>query len=62
MMHMSNTSGILNYPEAHFDMVRLGLGLYGFSNDPELNSNEIVEICENISNKEDADGEQFVNF
>ncbi len=38
MMHMSNTSGILNYPEAHFDMVRLGLGLYGFTNDPELNS------------------------
>lgn len=33
MMHMSNTSGILNYPEAHFDMVRLGLGLFGFSND-----------------------------
>ena len=33
LLHMSNTSGILNYPEAHFDMVRLGLGLYGFSND-----------------------------
>lgn len=38
MMHMSNTSGILNYPEAHFDMVRLGLGLYGFTNDSRINS------------------------
>ena len=38
MMHMSNTSGILNYPEAHFDMIRLGLGLFGFTNDPKLNS------------------------
>lgn len=38
MMHMSNTSGILNYPNAHFDMVRLGLGLYGFSNDSVVNS------------------------
>lgn len=38
MMHMSNTSGILNYPEGHFDMVRLGLGLYGFTNEPELNA------------------------
>mgnify|MGYP001823800485 CR=1 FL=1 len=38
MMHMSNTSGILNYPEAHFDMVRLGLGLYGFANDPDVTS------------------------
>ena len=31
--HMTNTSGVLNYPEAHFDMVRVGLGLYGFAND-----------------------------
>ena len=29
---MCNTSGILNYPEAHFDMVRSGIGLYGFGN------------------------------
>lgn len=31
--HLSNTSGILNYHEAHFDMVRSGIGLYGFGND-----------------------------
>lgn len=37
--HMSNTSGILNYPETHFDMVRLGLGLYGFTNLIEKNAN-----------------------
>ncbi len=30
--HICNTSGILNYPEAHFDMVRTGIGLYGFGN------------------------------
>ncbi|WP_435314313.1 alanine racemase [Cellulophaga fucicola] len=33
--HMCNTSGILNYPEAHFNMVRSGIGLYGFGNDPK---------------------------
>lgn len=38
MMHMVNTSGIINYPEAHFDMVRLGIGLYGFANDQEETS------------------------
>lgn len=32
IMHMCNTSGILNYPEAQFDMVRSGIGLYGFGN------------------------------
>lgn len=33
MAHLLNTSGIINYPEAQFDMVRLGIGLYGFGND-----------------------------
>jgi alanine racemase len=32
--HILNTSGISNYPEAQFNMVRLGIGLYGVSNDP----------------------------
>ncbi|MCF6306594.1 MAG: alanine racemase [Flavobacteriaceae bacterium] len=39
MMHMCNTSGILNYPEAHFDLVRSGIGLYGFSNIPSEQKN-----------------------
>ena len=31
--HLLNTSGISNFPESQFDMVRLGIGLYGISND-----------------------------
>src|SRR3954464_10287512 len=27
--HLSNTSGISRWPSAQFDMVRLGIGLYG---------------------------------
>ena len=34
--HMVNTSGVFNYPEAHFDMIRTGIGLYGFGNDPKF--------------------------
>lgn len=30
--HICNSSGITNYPEAQYDMVRLGIGLYGVSN------------------------------
>ena len=37
MLHICNTSGILNYPEAHFDMVRSGIGLYGFGNSAKEN-------------------------
>jgi alanine racemase len=31
--HILNTSGISNFPQAQYDMVRLGIGLYGVSND-----------------------------
>lgn len=33
--HLLNTSGISNFPHAQYNMVRLGIGLYGVSNDPE---------------------------
>ncbi len=33
--HLLNTSGISNFPEVQLDMVRLGIGLYGVSNDPQ---------------------------
>jgi alanine racemase len=32
--HILNTSGISNFPQAQYNMVRLGIGLYGVSNDP----------------------------
>lgn len=38
LLHICNTSAIFNYPKAGFSMVRSGLGLYGFANDPELNA------------------------
>jgi Alr-MurF fusion protein len=33
ILHILNTSGISNFTTAQFDMVRLGIGLYGISND-----------------------------
>ncbi|MEP1488031.1 MAG: alanine racemase [Algibacter sp.] len=41
MLHICNTSGILNYPEAHLDMVRSGIGLYGFGNSETENKSLI---------------------
>lgn len=37
--HICNTSGILNYPQAHYNMVRSGIGLYGFGNSEKENKN-----------------------
>ncbi|MCB4798217.1 alanine racemase [Neotamlana laminarinivorans] len=39
ILHLCNTSGILNYPEAHFNMVRSGIGLYGYGNSVKENQN-----------------------
>ena len=36
MYHLLNTSGILNYPDAQFNMVRSGIGLYGYGNNPTI--------------------------
>ena len=40
LLHICNTSGVINYPKAAFSMVRSGIGLYGYGNDenvdPEL--------------------------
>jgi alanine racemase len=34
MAHLLNSEGIANYPEAQFDMVRIGIGMYGVSSNP----------------------------
>jgi len=36
LKHVLNTAGIVRFPEAQLDMVRLGLGLYGFSPIPDI--------------------------
>jgi len=36
LKHILNSAGVVRFPEAQCDMVRLGLGLYGFSPLPEV--------------------------
>ncbi len=51
LIHQCNTSGILNFPEAHFSMVRSGIGLYGFGNDSkyDVNLKPIASLTAKIS-------------
>ncbi len=42
--HMMNSAGITRFPEGHFDMVRLGIGLYGVA----ANHDDTVKL-ENVS-------------
>ena len=62
--HMTNTSGVLNYPEAHFDMVRVGLGLYGFANDPEEDSKlrNVLTLKSVISQIHEVDPGETVGY
>ena len=34
-LHETNTSGLIHYPDAQLDVVRTGIGLYGYGNTPE---------------------------
>ncbi|WP_419213070.1 alanine racemase [Maribacter sp. X9] len=43
LKHVLNTSGIINYPQAQYDMVRSGIGLYGYGNDSDVD-NELKPI------------------
>jgi alanine racemase len=36
MRHLLNSNGITRFSKAQYDMVRLGIGLYGFSSNPEV--------------------------
>lgn len=64
MLHLSNTSGILNYPEAHLDMVRSGIGLYGFGNSEKENPNfrPIAKLKSVISQIHDIDKNESVGY
>lgn len=44
LRHISNTSGIIHFPEAQFEMVRLGIGLYGFGNE-EKETAQLKNVC-----------------
>lgn len=46
MKHLVNTGGITNYPQAHYDMVRLGIGIHGF--EPTQSQQERLKIVSQL--------------
>lgn len=36
--HLLNTSGVINYSEAQYDMVRSGIGIYGYGNEARIDT------------------------
>lgn len=49
MRHISNTHGILRFPEAAYEMVRLGIGLYGIAADTRLQLEPVAVFKTRVS-------------
>ena len=45
LLHLCNTAGIERFPEYHFDMCRLGIGMYGFSFLPTTGVADLKNVC-----------------
>ena len=63
-LHLCNTSGVINYPNAHFDMVRCGIGLYGFGNSAEEDKNlkPIASLKSVISQIHEIEKDETVGY
>ena len=62
--HLCNTSGIINYPNAHFDLVRLGIGVYGFANDISETNNlrNVISLKTVITQIHDIESGESVGY
>ncbi len=62
--HVLNTSGILNYSEAQWDMVRSGIGLYGYGNDPIIDTelHQVASLKTIISQIHKIEPEESVGY
>jgi alanine racemase len=51
LRHLLNSEGILNYSQYHFDMIRVGIAMYGISTNAKLKKNlkPVVRWCSSIS-------------
>ena len=62
MLHICNTSGAIRFPEAHYDMVRSGIGLYGFSGVPEVKLSPVHSLKSVISQIHQLEPNQSVGY
>lgn len=62
--HLCNTSGVINFPEAHFNMVRCGIGLYGYGNSAieDLNLKPIASFKSVISQIHKIEKDETVGY
>ncbi len=62
--HLLNTSGVFHYPEAAWDMVRCGIGLYGYANRPDLDQElrPVARLVTHISQIHNIRAGEYVGY
>jgi alanine racemase len=60
--HILNTSGIKRFPEAQFDMVRLGIGLYGYESNGGSDLKPVATLKTIISQIHDLPAGEHVGY
>lgn len=64
LFHICNSSGIARFPKAHFNMVRLGIGLYGIDSSGELQKNlqNVFRLKSTVSQVRDVNADESVGY
>lgn len=64
LKHILNSSGITRFPEAQLDMVRLGIGLYGISPEPDVQRQlrQVSRLVSRISQIKDIPAGDTVGY
>ena len=60
--HVLNSSGIVRWPQYQFDMVRLGIGMYGYDPTGQLNLRAVSSFTSSISQIKTVSSKQTVGY
>ncbi len=66
IVHASNTGGVLGFPEAHFDMVRVGIAIYGYaahnSLGPAPDLRPVMELTTRVAFVKEVDAGTAISY
>ncbi|MEX6428491.1 alanine racemase [Ferrimicrobium acidiphilum] len=62
LLHMANTAGLLRYPETAFDLVRLGIGMYGYEGPSTLGLRPALRLVSRVVRLHELDGDSGVSY
>jgi alanine racemase len=60
--HISNSNGIIRHPNAQFDMVRLGIGMYGVSTEASSSLKEVNSLHTRLSQVKEVSSSDTIGY